>query len=110
MRHTDYSVLSPVALLSISDCFHEAEFHSLVSISSHAKGRVLAEDRRYCWDVYDDTEQTGFHIVISEGNVFQSYRGCYGDIADRKCVVYIMKTVPAWTGTRQRCIRDVLKS
>ena len=76
---------------------------------------VFISKRRKCvqvsyWDAYDKIRKPGFHINISGGDVSQIYLGCYGDVADHKCVVSIKNTVPASTGTRLRCIGDVLKS
>ena len=55
-------------------------------------------------------EKPGFRIDVSDGDVSQSYRGSYRDVADHKCVISIQKPVPTSTGTRGRCIGDVAKS
>ena len=63
-----------------------------------------------CWDAYDAIEKPGFQITTIYGDVSQSYRRCYCNIADHKRVVSIKKIAPALIGTRRRGNGDVLKN
>ena len=66
--------------------------HTLSASSARSK-TPLKRLGLSCWGAQDGMEKPGFHIVISDGVVSQSYWGCYGDVADHKCVVSIKKTV-----------------